>query len=144
MSSSTLTPGRSLTAGPGGRQPVEPRVLILAEVGASDVVAVMQSLRAALPAGTRLLTKVSARAEATASANHASTLNTRQWQIFALLAEGLTNKQIGRRLGLSHFTVRNHIGHILQAVGVKSRRQAAQTFATWADARSASAEKTPA
>lgn len=140
MTASDVEPLPDVTTGLGGRQPVEPRVLILAEVRADDVVAVMRSLAATLPPGARLLTRIAAHTNDTASARNSTTLNTRQWEIFALLAEGLTNKQIGRRLGLSHFTVRNHVCHILQAVGARSRREAAQTFAARSRTRSDSAE----
>ena len=139
MTASDIASLLDATDSSGDRPQLEPRVLILAEVGPGDVVAVMQSLRATLPPGARLLTRITAQAEDTVSARNAS-LNTRQWEVFALLSEGLTNKQIARRLGLSHFTVRNYVCHILLAVGARSRREAARTFVGGSDTRSGSAE----
>lgn len=51
-------------------------------------------------------------------------LTTRQREILALLATGLSNKEIGRRLDLSHFTVRNHISQIMRLLGASTRQEA--------------------
>lgn len=48
-------------------------------------------------------------------------LTTRQQQILTLLSEHLTNKQIARILGLSHFTVRNHVVELFRLFGVSRR-----------------------
>lgn len=48
-------------------------------------------------------------------------LTGRQRQIVDLLKRGQSNKQIARTLGLSHFTVRNHVSKLLQLHGVQSR-----------------------
>jgi DNA-binding NarL/FixJ family response regulator len=108
----------------------------MAEIEVGDVVNVVQTLRATLPVGTRLLTRLMSASEELPESRPAFTLTVRQWEIFALLSDALTNKQIGRRLGLSHFTVRNHVCHILHAVGARSRRQAEVVFAELAAARS--------
>lgn len=39
-------------------------------------------------------------------------LTGRQHDILELLVTGLSNKEIGRKLNLSHFTVRNHISQV--------------------------------
>lgn len=54
-------------------------------------------------------------------------LTPRQCEVLDLLCEGLSNKMIARRLGLSEFTVRGHVQAILGLLGVTSRSQA--TFA---------------
>ena len=46
-------------------------------------------------------------------------------QVLRLLAEGLTNHQIARRLGLSVRTVEAHLTHIYAKLGVGSRTEAA-------------------
>jgi len=51
-------------------------------------------------------------------------LTLRQQQLVALVAEGLTNKEIAFRLNLSEFTVRNHIHRILKQVDATSRSEA--------------------
>jgi len=51
-------------------------------------------------------------------------LTLRQRQLVALVAKGLTNKEIASRLNLSEFTVRNHIHRILKQVDAESRSEA--------------------
>ena len=46
-----------------------------------------------------------------------------------LVAEGLSNKQIGARLFISEATVASHIGHIMDKLGVNSRSQIAVLMA---------------
>lgn len=46
-------------------------------------------------------------------------------QILDLIAEGLTNKQIGERLYLAEKTVKNHVTSLLSKLGVQRRTQAA-------------------
>lgn len=48
-------------------------------------------------------------------------LTDRQVQVLALLGEGLANKEIARILGLSHFTVRNHLMALCRLYGVSRR-----------------------
>ena len=45
--------------------------------------------------------------------------------MLALLAEGLPNKSVARRLGISPKTVGNHVEHIYTKLGVSSRAGAA-------------------
>ena len=52
-------------------------------------------------------------------------LSDRQEQILSLIAEGLANKEVARRLGLSHFTVRNHLSALFRLFGVRRRRDLA-------------------
>lgn len=48
-------------------------------------------------------------------------LSRREREILPLLCEGLSNAQIGRALGISEKTVRNHLSHLYQKLGVHSR-----------------------
>ncbi len=52
-------------------------------------------------------------------------LTDQQLRILSLLAEGLTNKEIGDRLYLAEKTVKNHVTRILAKLGVQRRTQAA-------------------
>lgn len=54
-------------------------------------------------------------------------LTMRQQQLMALVAKGLTNKEIASGLNLSEFTVRNHIHRILKQVDAASRSEAVET-----------------
>ena len=52
-------------------------------------------------------------------------LTQRQKEVFELLAQGKSNPEIARELGVSAHTVRIHISAILRALGVSNRTQAA-------------------
>jgi DNA-binding NarL/FixJ family response regulator len=52
-------------------------------------------------------------------------LTDRERQVLALLAGGLANKQIARRLGISEKTVKGHLTNLFQRIGVSDRTQAA-------------------
>ena len=51
-------------------------------------------------------------------------LSRRERETLALLAEGLSNAEIAERLGISEKTVRNHLSHLFDKLGVWSRAQA--------------------
>ena len=51
-------------------------------------------------------------------------LSPRERETLALLAEGLSNSEIAERLGISEKTVRNHLSHLFDKLGVWSRAQA--------------------
>ena len=55
-------------------------------------------------------------------------LSDREREVLALVAEGLTNKQIAARLFISENTARNHVSRILEKLDLTTRSQAA-TFA---------------
>ncbi|MEU2108702.1 response regulator transcription factor [Streptomyces sp. NPDC019507] len=52
-------------------------------------------------------------------------LSERERDVLELIGEGLTNRQIGKRLYLSEKTVKNHISRLLSKLGVERRVQAA-------------------
>jgi DNA-binding CsgD family transcriptional regulator len=52
-------------------------------------------------------------------------LSGRELEVLGLIVEGLTNKEIASRLCLSPDTVKNHVVHIIQKLGVSDRTQAA-------------------
>ncbi|MCL6451667.1 MAG: response regulator transcription factor [Acetobacteraceae bacterium] len=52
-------------------------------------------------------------------------LTRREEEVLALLAQGSSNRQIAERLYISEKTVKNHISHILEKLGVQDRLQAA-------------------
>jgi DNA-binding NarL/FixJ family response regulator len=55
------------------------------------------------------------------------TLTNREREILALLADGLANKQIAARLGISKNTVKTHIELIFDKLAVSSRAEAVAT-----------------
>ncbi|MFF9360160.1 response regulator [Streptomyces griseoluteus] len=52
-------------------------------------------------------------------------LSPRERDVLALIGDGLTNREIGKRLYLSEKTVKNHISRLLAKLGVQRRVQAA-------------------
>ena len=52
-------------------------------------------------------------------------LSLRERQILALIADGLTNRQIGERLSLAEKTVKNYVSSLLSKLGLEHRTQAA-------------------
>jgi DNA-binding NarL/FixJ family response regulator len=54
-----------------------------------------------------------------------SQLSPQQLKVFQLLGDGLLNKQIAYKLGISEATVKAHVGKILETLSITSRSQAA-------------------
>lgn len=52
-------------------------------------------------------------------------LSTRETEVIRLIAEGLSNKEISARLGLSEKTIKNHISRIFSKLNIYARAQAA-------------------
>lgn len=56
-------------------------------------------------------------------------LSARQAQVIALVAEGLSDKEIALGLGLSTSTVKTYLGRLYRAHGLKNRAQAVGLYA---------------
>lgn len=101
----------------------------LASMGWSDLAA--REATAALDMIAQLSIELGDRhGPSTASASRAvaegmESLTRREQQVLALLAEGLTNRQIGKRLNVSEHTAHHHVAHILNKLGLPSRAAAA-------------------
>ncbi len=52
-------------------------------------------------------------------------ISPREIEVLQLVANGLANKQIGRRLGISERTVKAHLGRVFRQIGVADRTSAA-------------------
>lgn len=52
-------------------------------------------------------------------------LSLREREVLDLIAEGLANKQIARRLGIAERTVKVHVGNVFRRIGVSDRTSAA-------------------
>jgi DNA-binding NarL/FixJ family response regulator len=52
-------------------------------------------------------------------------LTEREQEVLALVAEGLPNKLIARRLEITERTVKGHLTHVFERIGVTDRTQAA-------------------
>ena len=62
-------------------------------------------------------------------AERLSVLSPQERRVLALLAEGLTNKGIGERLGLTEKTVKNYLSNIFDKLHLSNRAQAAALHA---------------
>ncbi len=117
----------------------------------ADDEGVIEAICAALPKGSRLYLQsaldripIEMDREHMAAARMTD-ITARQRDILALLVEGLSNKEIGRRLCLSHFTVRNHIHHIMRGMNLSNRKDvAAMVRATALQTVNDRADHTPA
>lgn len=101
-----------------------PRLLI-AVVDAGDI-DVIEKLRSVLPPGAlRLATCSQVEGRGTPPPNLGDVVLTeRQRAVLPLLLLKMSNKEIGRRLSISHFTVRNHVSQLLRILGAADRRSA--------------------
>ncbi|MET4780914.1 response regulator transcription factor [Glaciihabitans sp. UYNi722] len=74
----------------------------------------------------RLAKRVVQRLESTTSNDpRLGALSARERQILALIADGLTNRQIGENLSLAEKTVKNYVSGLLSKLGLQRRTQAA-------------------
>jgi DNA-binding NarL/FixJ family response regulator len=55
-------------------------------------------------------------------------LTQREFEILALLSEGLSNKEIAERVKISYDTVRAHLRHIYEKLHVRGRTEAVKTY----------------
>ena len=57
---------------------------------------------------------------------HPDVLTPREWEVHALLREGLSNEDIAARLGITLATAKYHVSEIITKLGVRDRREAAR------------------
>lgn len=57
--------------------------------------------------------------------NPLNKLTEQERQVFDLIGEGLTNRQIGERMYLAEKTIKNYVSHLLNKLGMQRRTQAA-------------------
>lgn len=56
-------------------------------------------------------------------------LSPRHWEVLALVAQGLANKEIAAELGIGVETVKGHLRTILRRLGLPNRAAAARWYA---------------
>ena len=108
----------------GEEEPMREAIAILDGLGAAAAVNVVRAeMRkrgyTSIPRGVRSATR-----------EDALGLTKRQREVLDLMAEGLTNAEIGGRLFLSERTVDHHVGSVLAKLGVESRREAVRLAAS--------------
>ncbi|PKV83150.1 response regulator transcription factor [Streptomyces sp. TLI_146] len=104
---------------------------VLKQIKGSDLVSAVRTVASGQsmldPATTaRLMRSLRADpAESPAVPSELASLSPRERDILALIGDGLTNREIGKKLYLSEKTVKNHISRLLAKLGVQRRVQAA-------------------
>jgi two-component system response regulator DevR len=82
------------------------------------------------PPGSRFWTRRSPRGARTARPHPAederlATLTDQERRVLELIADGLTNRQIGEHLHLAEKTIKNYVSNLLSKLGMERRTQAA-------------------
>jgi two-component system, NarL family, response regulator DevR len=101
---------------------------VLKQIGGQDLVEAVQHVAAG---GSLLDPSVTARvlermrSGGPEQPDELRALTEREREILALIAEGLTNRQIGERLFLAEKTVKNNVSNLLAKLGLERRTQAA-------------------
>lgn len=95
----------------------------LPDVVAAVATAADGQLRCSPRVSAALAERVAALAAEQRRGNGSDTLTPREREIAALIADGLSNKQIARRLSIELATVKNHVHNILGKLGVSRRDQ---------------------
>ena len=123
-----------------GISEADEQVIACAEAGAAgflfrrqsfaSLLAVVQAVaRGEFPGSPRttatLLRRVAALAADRHTDDHGARLTPRERQVVWLLDEGLSNKEIARRLSIEFRTVKNHVHNILEKLQVRRRGEAA-------------------
>ncbi|MFF4505036.1 response regulator [Streptomyces sp. NPDC001401] len=103
---------------------------VLKQIQGSDLVSAVRTVAAGQSlldpsATTKLMARLRGGRQQEEEPDALPGLTDRERDILALIGEGLTNRQIGRRLFLAEKTVKNHISRLLAKLGVERRIQAA-------------------
>ncbi len=109
----------------------EGRVLGALKAGASGYLLkgaaateIAQAIRAVAGGGSYLSPRVAARVVAQVNAPRRTRLSEREREVLRLVAQGRSNKQIGRHLSITERTVKFHMTSIFNKLGADNRAQA--------------------
>ena len=100
------------------------RGLLLRDAGATSLVAALKAVGEGLVVlGLELAATLPA-PRGPASSPMSTELTTRELEVLRLVAEGLPNKAIAHRLGISEHTIKFHVNSIMGKFGAQSRTEA--------------------
>lgn len=101
------------------------RAVLAHDATEEEIVAAVDAVAAGLVAlSERLAEPMLARQEAQSVAEEAPELTPRERQVLGMVAEGLPNKIIAARLGISEHTVKTHLAALFEKLGVGTRAEA--------------------
>jgi DNA-binding NarL/FixJ family response regulator len=103
---------------------------VLKGVGSAALVEIMQGIAngesyVSPSLAARLLTEMRLRPPPSLADDPLSTLTEREEQILRLVAQGMSNKEVGRKLDLQEKTIKHHMTRILEKLHVRNRTEAA-------------------
>ena len=105
---------------------------LLKNTGRADLLRAVRAVAAGQslldPAVTRRVTEQLVELASRADPPELAQLSVREREVLALVAQGMTNREIAERLVISDVTARNHVSHILEKLDM-SRRSEAAAFA---------------
>jgi DNA-binding NarL/FixJ family response regulator len=81
-----------------------------------------------LPMPRRLAAELVSRLVRPSGRTEPAGLSEREMEVLRLVAEGLTDREVGEALGISPRTVGRHVGNILDKLGVRNRAEAARHY----------------
>ena len=90
---------------------------VLKDASKEDLAAAIRAARA----GQTTMAPEAAEDLLTGSHDSVTNLTDREREVLLLLAQGMTNKQIGKQLHLSPFTVRHHVSQLIKKLGAANR-----------------------
>lgn len=85
---------------------------------------IIAAVRTVAQGGTMISPEIADQLARAMRVRHAERLTPREREIVVLLAAGLSNREIGERLGIAERTVKFHVGEILARLGASNRAQA--------------------
>jgi two-component system, NarL family, nitrate/nitrite response regulator NarL len=77
--------------------------------------------------GAQLLSKKNDRVETVADDGNPHGLTSREAEVFALVARGMSNREIARAFSCTERTIKNHMTNIMHKLGVRNRLEAVLT-----------------
>ena len=103
---------------------------VLKQISGTDLVTAVRTVASGQSmldpgATTRLMARLRSGPDTGTADSELPELTEREQQILALVGEGLTNREIGKRLYLAEKTVKNNVSRLLAKLGVERRVQAA-------------------
>ncbi len=105
---------------------------LLKEVRATSLIDAIRRVSAGeILLDTAVTDRVLARVRTATPVSPLDGLTPRETEILALIAEGMSNREIGARLFLAEKTVKNYVSGILSKLGMQRRTQAAVLATEW-------------
>lgn len=106
---------------------------VLKQISGQEVLRAIEAVAAGQslldPEVTRKVMEMMARLGSAPAGERGARLSPQEEKVLALVADGLTNKEIARSLGLSDKTVKNYISHVFEKLNLSRRAEAAAFFA---------------